>query len=69
MKRPSYKRAIEWIALNDGAGDDDALDAEVAGGLTTSVLIADLFEVESSKVGRDVAKLRKILQAERDASG
>jgi hypothetical protein len=62
MKRPSYKRAIEWIALNDGAGDDDALDTEAVGNLVSSVLVADIFEVDSDKVGQDVVKLRKTLQ-------
>jgi hypothetical protein len=59
VKRPAYRRAIEWVAFNDGAGDPDALDPEVVSGLTTVVLLADLFEVEAEKVGRDVVRFRK----------
>lgn len=58
MKRPSYKAAVAWLALNDGAGDDDACDPEMVSGLTTVILVADLFGVESSKVARDVVKFR-----------
>lgn len=47
------------VAFNDSAGDLDALDPEVVSGLTTVVLVADLFEVEPEKVGRDVVKFRK----------
>lgn len=63
MKRASYRDAIEWIALNDSAGDDDATDPEVAGCLVTAVLVADLFDVSSEQVGRDIVRYRKKVEA------
>ena len=59
MKRASYRAAIEWVALNDSAADDDALDAEVAGQLITAALVADIFGVTSEKVGRDIVRVRQ----------
>ena len=58
MKRASYRDAIDWIAQNDSAGDDDAGDPEVAGHLVSSVLIADIFDVSTERVGRDVVRKR-----------
>lgn len=58
MKRASYRNAIEWIARNDSAGDDDADDPEVAASLVSSVLVADIFDVETERVGRDVVRRR-----------
>jgi hypothetical protein len=58
MKRPSYKAAIAWLALNDGPGDDEACDPEMVSGLTTVILVADLFGVEATKVAHDVVKFR-----------
>ena len=59
MKRPSYKEAIAWIALNDAPGDDDALDIEATKCYVTSVLIADIFGVDDEKVGKDIVLFRK----------
>jgi hypothetical protein len=59
MKRASYRDAIEWIAGNDSAGDHDALDPEAAGSLVSSVLVADIFDVPSDKVGADIVRVRK----------
>ena len=64
MKRPSYREAITWIALNDGAGDDDAYDADVVSGLVTAVMLADIFDVPSDRVGRDIVRYRKRLLKE-----
>lgn len=67
MKRASYRHAIDWIAHNDSAGDPDALDEHAAGSLTTSVLVADLFDVDSDRVGRDVVRVRRrILRQEQE---
>lgn len=38
MKRASYRHGIEWIALNDDPGSQDAEDVECV-----SEMIADLF--------------------------
>ena len=59
MKRASYREAIAWIAMNDSAGDDDALDPKAAGSLITSCLVADIFGIDQDKVGADVVKYRR----------
>ncbi len=59
MKRASYRHAIEWIALNDSAGDDDALDPRVASELVSAVLISDIFGVPAEKVGADIVRVRE----------
>lgn len=59
MKRASYREAIEWIADNDSAADGDALDPEAVSHLVSSVLIADIFDVDSKKVGEDIVRYRK----------
>lgn len=58
MKRPSYRSAIEWIAANDETGSADADRPEIVAELVTSCLVADIFEVERERVGRDVVQLR-----------
>ena len=65
MKRASYREAINWIAENDSAGDDDALDPDTAGSLVSSVLVADIFDVPSEKVGRDIVAQRRKLWPDR----
>jgi hypothetical protein len=71
MKRASYREAIEWIAFNDSAADDDAFDESVAGSLVSAVLVADIFDVPSEKVGRDIVRVRRkeLTQSRRVASG
>lgn len=59
MKRPSYKEAIEYIALNDSPGDEGALNPEDCSGLVTSQLVSAIFHIDSKKVGKDVAIFRK----------
>jgi hypothetical protein len=66
VKRASYRDAIDWIAQNDSAGDPDSHDAEVAGSLVSAVLIADIFDVSSEKVGADIARRRQILYPNRN---
>ena len=63
MKRASYRDAIDWIAQNDSAGDDDAYEPERVRELVSSVLVADIFGVESERVGRDVVKRREYLDS------
>lgn len=63
MKRASYREAIAWVALNDSFGDDDNLDEEAAGNLVSAVLIADIFDVDTAKVGRDIVRYRKEFNA------
>lgn len=60
-KRASYKHAIAWIAANDSAGDD--LSQQQCSELVTAVLVADLFEVSSEKVGADIMRARHLNKA------
>lgn len=57
MKRASYRQAIQWIADNDSSGDD--LTEEECGSLVSAVLVADIFDVPSDKVGADIYQARK----------
>ncbi len=63
MKKPTYQEAVAWIADEDSPGDEG--DAEEISGYLTACLVADLFDVTSEKVARDVVALRK---AKRKAS-
>jgi hypothetical protein len=66
MKRPGYREAIAWIALNDGAGDTPewSEDPEHVGYLVTACLVADLFGVTNEKVGQDVVRYRQKKKAQ-----
>lgn len=59
MKRASYTEAIYWIAHNDSAGDHGANDPQIVSELVTAVLVADVFDVPSDKVGRDIVRVRQ----------
>lgn len=58
MNRASYREAIDWIARNDSGADPSALNPETVGDLVTSCLVADVFDVERIKVGRDIVRRR-----------
>lgn len=65
MKRASYRDACEWIAQFDEAGNGaPSYDEEEVAGLVTVVLLADIFDVESARVARDVVRRRKALYPE-----
>lgn len=59
MKRPTYRQAVAWIALNDSPVDDDALDVEAVHAQLVVGFVADLFGVEQEKVAADVVKYRQ----------
>lgn len=59
MKRASYRAAVQWVALNDSAGEDTALKVSEVSELITVVLVADIFGVEPEKVARAVIRVRK----------
>lgn len=63
MKRASYRQAIAWIAEYDSGLSEGALQAtgspDAVSELITSLLVADIFDVEPEKVGKDVVKYRK----------
>jgi hypothetical protein len=60
MKRASYRAAIRFIAMNDSAGDD--LTVEDCGSLVTAVLVAEIFDVDSDTVGKDIDRKRRQLE-------
>lgn len=53
MRRPSYKEAISWVAFND---DTEWLKDEEPILSVSAALVADLFDVEHTKVIRDIRK-------------
>lgn len=59
MKRASYREAVSWIALNDGNGDDCRLDVEEVRGMTTTILIADIFDQDTREVAAAIVRFRK----------
>lgn len=59
FERASYGFAIAWAAENDSAVDGDSLDPVAASELITARLVADLFDVPTEKVGRDIVRYRE----------
>lgn len=55
MKRPSYRHAVQWIGDNDEPEDTDT---ESIAGYISTLLAADLFDVDPSRVANDVRKYR-----------
>jgi hypothetical protein len=49
---------VEFIALNDDNGADDALVVDSVQHMLTVVLVADLFDVEPIGVARDIVAVR-----------
>lgn len=56
MRRASYRTAVLWVARNDEPGETDA---QLFVPLLSVQLIADLFEVQPSRVARDVVRVRE----------
>ena len=56
MKRPSLKRAIEWIDDNDSNGDNDPI--EILQGLISVLLVADLFDTDPREIARRIWNAR-----------
>lgn len=54
--RASYRKAIEWIALNDEPGE---MNVEITSEMISVGLIADLFGKTQQEVARQVVKRRK----------
>ena len=61
MQRGSYRFAVEWIALNDNAGDGD--ESKQISGYLTVALLADLFGVLQERIAKDVLTFRKGISA------
>ena len=52
-----YRFGVEWIGLNDNAGNSDN-ESEIAGYISTA-LLADLFSKDTAEVARDIVNFRK----------
>ena len=59
MKAKGIKFAVDWIALNDAAGDPDALEAEVVAGYISTLLVADIFNKDPEDVALRVVRRRR----------
>jgi hypothetical protein len=57
MKRASYRKAVEWIALNDETAVSE--DVDTIAGYISTLLAADLFDIEPERVAKDVLRYRK----------
>jgi predicted P-loop ATPase/GTPase len=58
LKTKTYKKAVEWIAIND---EPSETDLEEISGFLTVTLIADLFNIDEQVVAKDVLKIREKL--------
>lgn len=67
MKRASYGDAIDFIALNDSAGDYSAFSHYDVSGLVTVILISEIFQVSRDKVATDVIRARMEYLKERNS--
>ena len=57
--RASYRHAVYWIAVNDNAGNPDALHIDAIAGYVSTLLVADLFGKDELIVARDILRLRR----------
>jgi hypothetical protein len=53
VKRASYREGVRWIAVNDEPG---CYHAEEVASFVSTLLVADLFDVEPARVARDVLR-------------
>jgi hypothetical protein len=52
LRRPRYRDAVEWIALNDEPSNPDVAE------LLSVALIADIFGTTPERVAQDVIRFR-----------
>lgn len=57
MTKPSYRDAVQYIALNDAPGDKPTVDDYR--GFVTVCMVADLFQVDPMKVARAVHRANR----------
>lgn len=55
MKRASYRHGVYWIAVND---EPTMMDESEIADMVSTVLLADLFDVEPERVARDIVRVR-----------
>ena len=58
MKRPTYQRAIAFIALNDDPGEDYARDVEQVKCMVSVSVVAHLFNKTTLEVAQDIVEFR-----------
>lgn len=56
MKRASYRMGVKWIAREDEPRDRDP---ETIAGYISTLLLADLFEIDPVRVAADVLRERE----------
>jgi hypothetical protein len=56
MKQPTYREAVEYLALNVDVNESKARRIAT---LLTTVLVADLWGVSPARVARDIVQLRR----------
>lgn len=61
MKRPTFRKAIAWIAENDNVGSIQFLDINDIENYITVAIIADLFGYDDREVADLVVKYRQTL--------
>ena len=62
MNRASYRAAVAWIAANDESGTDTPSNPDAEASVAcyvTTLLIADIFDVEPERIARDVMRARR----------
>lgn len=57
-----FEQAVDWIALNDAPGDEDALKPGVISGTISVLLVADLFDKQPLAVAKEVVRMRRKFQ-------
>lgn len=65
-RRLSYQQGVMWIALNDAAGDPDALESVAVSQMISVCLLADLSGRDALSVANDVVRMRHKLIADGD---
>jgi len=66
MKRPSYRAAVNFIALEDDPAAGPC--AEEIRHYITTALVADMFGVDVERVAHDVASARNRVRRKEEAS-
>jgi hypothetical protein len=64
--KPSYRRAVEWIAINVGATRADRMNPKVVSHYHSVYLVAEIWGKERIRVAEDVVKFRFKFDPEED---
>jgi hypothetical protein len=56
-----YEAGLRWIAYNDNAGAETALDVKDVEAYITTIMLADMFETEPPYVAEDIVRIRRII--------